>query len=67
MSIGDRIHQPLTTSGSPVGPLHARGGATFIQEYQAVDCYPFRTATPVAAGLLDIRTVLLGGMDRLFL
>jgi hypothetical protein len=67
MPIGDRIDQPLTPRGAPSGPLHARGCTTFIQENKAVDGYPFRTATPAAACLLDIRSVLLGGMERLFL
>jgi len=67
MPIGDAIHEPLATLGPPPGSLHACGGTTFVQEYKAVSGYAFRSSTPTLACLLDIWTVLLRSVDRLFL
>lgn len=63
MPAGNRIDQPLATSGAPASPLHAGGGPTFVQENKALEGYPFRTTTPAAACLLDIRPVLLSGVE----
>ena len=61
------INQPVTHLGPAVEPDHVRLGPGLIDEDQPTRVQLRLVLAPFLSGLGDVRSILLGGPERLFL
>jgi len=67
MAVRYGADRPLAERGTTVGPCHVGLDPSLVDEDQAMRVQPRLVLAPRRARRGDIRAILLGGMERLFL
>ena len=67
MAEGNFINQPPTAFAAATGAHHVRRRAGLVEEDQPFRVERSLSVLPLGAGLGDVRAILLGGVQSLFL
>src|SRR6187401_2963266 len=67
MPVRNRSNETFAAQAAPVAPRHVGRRPGFVDEHQVLGTQPWLIGTPRFARCRDVRPVLLGGVERLFL